>query len=184
MDGLNHWRYFLSLEREFTECLRYVEFTDAQRHVYSFEFARLLLLSCAELDVLFKVICNHIDAASTADGIGQYFSCIDKKYNMPAEEVRVSRFSLALLPFQEWTRDTPPSWWTAHNKVKHRRHESFHMASAINALEAIAGLFVANVVLLSEASLASVISERPVLLDREHSPGYLMLEGGYRVHTR
>jgi hypothetical protein len=184
MDGLNHWRYFLSIEREFTECLRYVEFTDEQRDVYSFEFARLLLLSCAELDVVLKVICSHIDSTSSADSIGQYFSCIDTKYNVPLEEVRVNRFSLALRPFEDWTRDVPPAWWTAHNKVKHRRHESFHLASAINSLEAISGLFVANLVLLSETSLIDSVGERPVLLGREHAPGYLMLEGGYQVRTR
>jgi hypothetical protein len=184
MDGFNHWRYFLSLEREFADCLRYVEFTGEQRHVYSFEFARLLLLSCAELDVVCKVICSHIEPTNESDSIGQYFSCLNRKYNMPVEEVRANRFSLVLLPFQSWTSDTPPAWWTAHNKVKHRRHDYFHLASAINTLEAIAGLFVANLVLLSETSLAKSVSERPVLLDREHSPGYLMIEGGYRVCTR
>jgi len=184
MDRLNHWRYFLSLEREFAETLRYVEFTEEQRNVYSFEFARLLMLSCAELDVVLKVTCNHIDATASADSIGQYFSCLDLSYHVTSEEVRVDRFSLALRPFQDWTRDTPPAWWTAHNKVKHRRHESFHLASFINALEAIAGLFVANLLLLNESSRLSTIVDRPVLLGREHSPGDLILEAGYRVYSR
>ena len=30
-DTLNHWRYFLSLEREFNDSLRYVEYTSAQQ---------------------------------------------------------------------------------------------------------------------------------------------------------
>ena len=184
MDGLNHWRYFLSMEREFTECLRYVEFTEEQRDVYSFEFARLLLLACAELDVVLKVICSHIDSTSSADSIGQYFLGLDTKYEVPAEKVLVSRFTLALLPFQGWDRDSPPSWWTAHNKVKHRRHESFHLASAINSLQALAGLFVANLILLNEISLLDSVAEGPILLGREHAPGLLLLEGGYQVCTR
>lgn len=184
MDRLNHWRYFLSLEREFAETLRYVEFTEKQRDVYSFEFARLLMLSCAELDVVLKVMCNHIDGNASADEIGKYFLCLDPKYNVTLEKVRVDRFSLELRPFQDWSRSNSPSWWAANNKVKHRRHESFHLASFINALEAIAGLFVANLLLLNESSLISTVADGPILLGREHSPGYLMLEEGYRVLSR
>lgn len=184
MDRLNHWRYFLSLEREFAETLRYVEFTKEQQNVYSFEFARLLMLSCAELDVVLKVMCNHIAGNASADKISSYFSCLDSKYNVTLEKVRVDRFSLVLQPFQDWSLSNRPAWWTAQNKVKHRRHESFHLASFINALEAIAGLFVANLLLLNESLLISTVADRPILLGREHSPGYLMLEEGYRVLSR
>lgn len=76
MDRLNHWRYFLSLEKEFSETLRFVEFTPSQQSVYSFEFARLLILICSELDVLFKVVCSSAIPGSDADSIGKYFSCV------------------------------------------------------------------------------------------------------------
>ncbi|MGB5254248.1 MAG: hypothetical protein WBN68_16170, partial [Sedimenticolaceae bacterium] len=93
MDYLNHWRYFLSLEREFTETLRFVEFTPEQQSVYSFEFARLLILICSELDVVFKVICDSSCPDHNADSIGKYYSCIARKYAPESERVRVDRLS-------------------------------------------------------------------------------------------
>jgi len=76
MDISNHWRYFLSLESEFNNSLRYVEYTKEQELVFSFEFARLLMLICSEMDVLFKVICDHIDNIANADSIGKYYRVI------------------------------------------------------------------------------------------------------------
>ena len=119
---LHHWRYFLSLEREFVESLRYVELTTRQEEVFSFEFARLLLLLCSELDVVFKVACDHAAPASGADSIGKYFECLDGKYDLGSEEVRVDRYSRRLAPFLGWTAQAPPSWWTAGNKVKKRTY--------------------------------------------------------------
>jgi len=100
MDRLNHWRYFLSLEREFNDAMRYVEFTPKQQDVYSFEFARLLLLACAEIDVVFKVVCTEVSPSTNPDSIGQYVTCLTTKYNLVAETVRVDRYSTVISPFE------------------------------------------------------------------------------------
>jgi len=184
MDRLNHWRYFLSLERELNDSLRYVEYTSAQRTVYSFEFARLLLISCSELDVVFKVACSRVAQNAQADSIRQYFSCLDAKYNLAAEKVRLDRYSEVLVPFAGWDKDTPPPWWTAQNKVKHRRHEHFDQATLGNALDALAGLFVANLLVLNEYQLIGDVHEVPTLLGRDDEPGHLLLESGYKVALR
>jgi hypothetical protein len=78
---------------------------------------------------VFKVACSRIAQNAPADSIGQYFSCLDAKYNLAAERVRLDRYSEVLVPFASWDKDTPPAWWTAHNKVKHRRHEHFEQAT-------------------------------------------------------
>ena len=85
MDRLNHWRYLLSLEKEFTETLRYVEFTPSQESVYSFEFTRLLILICSELDVLLKVVCDSACPKGKPGTIGEYFPCIAGKYQIQLE---------------------------------------------------------------------------------------------------
>ena len=184
MDTLNHWRYFLPLEREFNDSLRYVEYTSAQLTVYSFEFARLLLISCSELDVVFKVACGRIAQNASADSMGQYFSFLDAKYDLAAERVRLDRYSEVLVPFASWDKDRPPAWWTAHNKVKHRRHEHFEQATLGNALHALAGLFVANLLVLNEYQLIRDVHEVPSLLGRDDEPGHLLLESSYKVAVR
>jgi len=181
MDITNHWRYFLSLESEFNTSLRYVEYTKEQESVFSFEFARLLMLICSEMDVLFKVICDHINNSANADSIGKYYGVISTKYDITSEKIIIDRYGLKLFPFEDWNQDTPPSWWTAYNKVKHRRHEHFSQANLGNVLQTIAGLFVLNLIALNEYSLISKIFNHPSLLDRDVSPGALMLETSYKV---
>jgi|CXWL01.1.fsa_nt_gi hypothetical protein len=184
MDRLNHWRYFLSLEKEFAETLRFVEFTPSQQSVYSFEFARLLILICSELDVLFKVVCRSACPGRNPDSIGKYFSCVSGKYRLESEAVRVDRLSTRVLPFEHWGENSPPAWWTAQNKVKHHRHEHFQEATLGNTLHALCGLFVGNLLALNEFSLIDQVHDVPVLLGRDDEPGHLLLESGYRVELR
>lgn len=181
MDITNHWRYFLSLESEFNNTLRYVEYTKQQESVFSFEFARLLILICSEMDVLFKVVCDPIDNSASASSIGEYYGVIISKYDITSEKIIVGRYGLELYPFKDWNQNKPPSWWTANNKVKHQRHEHFHQANLGNTLHAIAGLFVLNLIALNEYSLISKIFDHPSLLDRDESPGSLMLTSKYKV---
>jgi hypothetical protein len=181
MDTLQHWRYFIALEREFTETLRYVEYTPNQQSVFSFELARLLMLACSELDVVFKVACATVAPNASPDSIGAYFECLSKKYRLVSEEVRVDRYSEVLKPFDGWTKDHPPAWWSAYNKVKHRRHEHFELASLKNTIHALTGLFVGNLLALNELGLISNVFDGPILLGRDSEPGHLMVETGYKV---
>jgi len=181
MDISNHWRYFLALEKEFDNSLRFVEYTEQHKNVYSFEFARLLLLTCSELDTLFKIICQSLDPNSKADSISQYFEPISTKYDIFSEEVIIKRYSIEIKPFETWSTENSPTWWTSYNKVKHRRHEEFHQANLVNTLHSLAGLFVLNLIALNEFNLLQDTYDRPILLDRYSSPGALMLEAGYKV---
>ncbi len=181
MDITNHWTYFLSLEREFNNSLRYVEYTKKQESVFSHEFARLILLTCSEIDVLFKIICEHIDKGSKADTIGQYYEVINCKYDIKSEEVNVDRYRLKIYPFKDWLQGKPPRWWTSYNKVKHERHKCFSEANLGNTLYAISGLFVLNLIAFNEYNRISNLFDVPYLLGRDVSPGGIMLENSYRV---
>ena len=55
-------------------------------------------------------------------------------------EVLVPRTSRKLNPWSAWAGAKNPGWWTAHNHVKHDRHNSFAEASLIHAIEAVGGL--------------------------------------------
>ena len=161
-----------------------MEFTLSQQSVYSFEFARLLILICSELDVLFKVVCSSACPGSNPDSIGKYFSCVSGKYRPESEAVRVDRLSRRILPFEHWGEKSPPAWWTAQNKVKHHRHEHFQEATLGNTLHALCGLFVGNLLALNEFSLIDQVHDVSVLLERDDEPGHLLLESGYRVGLR
>lgn len=184
MDKLNHWRYFLALEREFCDTLRYVEFTEEHQSVFSFEFARLLILACSELDVVLKVAYDSVQHTSAADSIGKYLSCLNSKYDIKTEKVLIDRFSKTIVPFKKWSQTTPPNWWTAQNKVKHRRHKNFNQATLKNALLALCGLFVANLVVLNEFGILESIHETPTLLGRETEPDALLLESSFCVNLK
>lgn len=184
MDVTNHWKYFLSLEAEVNNTLRYVEYTDEQKSVYSFEFSKLLLLICSELDVLFKVVCGSIDQSAGADSIGKYFDTISSKYDIASEEATIDLYSSRLNPFDNWSSQDSPEWWTAHNKIKHRRHTHFEMGNLGNVIQAISGLFVINLIALNEDRVLSKVYDRPLLLGRDKSPGHLMLEASYEIKLK
>lgn len=180
-----HWRYFLSLERDFIDTLRYVEYNDSQKDVYSFEYARLLLMCCAELDVVFKISSENVSSGSQAESIGTYLDALSSKYDIQQEEVRVDRFSKVLYPYRDWSRASAPQWWTAHNHVKHHRHKYFAEATAQNTLLALSGLFVANLIAHHAVKELGEINEYPLLLSREHgNSGVLSLSSDYELKLR
>lgn len=42
------------------------------------------------------------------------------------------------MPFRNWTRNNGPSWWTAHNRLKHSEYEHKQQGNLQNATNAIA----------------------------------------------
>ena len=50
------WNYYLSLEKDLDDTSRYIE-PKGQENVFSFEFAKLLVLSCTELESVLKLLC-------------------------------------------------------------------------------------------------------------------------------
>ncbi len=53
------WDYYISLEDDLSNTSRYIE-PRGQEYVYSFEFAKLLVLTCIEIEAVFKEICRTI----------------------------------------------------------------------------------------------------------------------------
>ena len=53
------WNYFLSIERDLSETSRYIE-PYGQENAYSFEFYKIIMLSCAEIESAFKKLCKKV----------------------------------------------------------------------------------------------------------------------------
>ena len=140
----SHWNYFLSIEQDLLGMSRWIEFDKANSKCYSIELARLLMVASAEVDVVAKILCKLIDPKSKASSINAYQKVITKKYSeLHKEKIEMPKYGLALTPWSEWkTKDSPPIWWQANNKVKHHRSEHFSKATLKNAINSVAGLYV------------------------------------------
>lgn len=139
-----HWGYFLALEDDLYTLARYVEFSRGNYETYSIEIARLLLSACAEVDSVLKQLVEKVVPGSPARNIIEYFDSVTAHSGKFVPfRVEIPRHGLELRPWVDWTRDQPPAWWSAHNQVKHHRHNRFDQATLKHCLNAMAALLVA-----------------------------------------
>jgi hypothetical protein len=139
---LEHWRYFLALEKDLEATFRYVEPSEQNLKAYSIEFARLILSACSEIDVVSKVLCQRIDAAARVGNIDEYRGVLLGAFpRLPTLAVMVPQFSIQIHPWNEWAAGVNPGWWKEHNLVKHHRHTNFHLADLHHAIVSMAGLY-------------------------------------------
>ncbi len=142
-NSLLHWNYFLALEADLERLSRFIEFTTQNFPTHSIQIAHLLLAASSEVDVIARQLCRRLDRAAKANSIKKYRKVM--RCAIPELEVsvvRLPRHGLELIPWQNWRCDKTPTWWTAHNKVKHQRSSYFEKASLQNVLNAMAGLFL------------------------------------------
>lgn len=136
----NMWNYFLSLEQDLSNTSRFVD-PQGQEDVYSFEFAKIIILGCTEVESAFKVLCKEIDGNNYGD-IGQYKSVILTKFpNITEAEVYIPRWNRSFKPFEEW-KSGPLSWWSDYGVIKHSRDSHFSNASYKNAAFTLSALYV------------------------------------------
>jgi len=168
-----HWNYFLAIERDLEMLARYVEFDPKNFPCFSIEIARLLLAAAAEVDIVCKQICRRANPSSKAGKIDDYRDEIVQLFpKFSAHPVLIPRFELTLQPWDEWTKkDGVPLWWTAYNKIKHERATEFGRANLKNALNAVAGLFIAVLHLHIEKAGHAELIPNPVML-RPHDSYY------------
>jgi hypothetical protein len=141
---MEHWRYFQALERDFERTIQYVEPCAANYGTYSVEYAKILLGTCSEIDVVAKVLIGVINPGANPANIHDYRNEILSRYpRFHTSEVVISRYSLRIVPWSEWGLAQPlsPTWWRNYNNVKHQRHNYYSQANLENCLSALSGLF-------------------------------------------
>lgn len=140
-----HWDYFVMLERDFFETHRYVEHSVDNSSSYSSEFAKLILLTCSEIDVVCKTLCQEIDKGSKANRIDYYRKTIVKRYPSFDKNQVLFRNKLNIItPWEGWNENdqTTPQWWGIHNGIKHDRGANFKDANLINSLYSLSALLI------------------------------------------
>lgn len=137
-----YWEYFLAIEDDLLKTSRFVEFTKSNFHVHSIEFARLLLVSASETDVIAKEFCKLLTPDSKREDINDYQAIILKSYpKFSTIELNIPRFNLVITPWQEWNGGKKLSWWQAYNGIKHERSKNYEQATLGNVLNSVSGLF-------------------------------------------
>lgn len=138
----NYKNYFKCLEDDLFETARYAE-PLGQEDVYSFEYFKIIMLACSEVETLLKIICRFIDNNKYPKTIKQYAEIFLKRFPKIIEvEVNVSRICKTIKPFEDWTIDKCMKWWDEHQDIKHHRHTDFKKATYKNAMYSLAGLYV------------------------------------------
>lgn len=139
--GKLHWNYFIALERDLETVSRYIEFTQQNFGVFSIELAHLLFAAASEVDVVAKLICEHVAPEARRANIDHYRTVITEAFPLTASTlVTVARYGLVLTPWDNWAKGQNPDWWRSYNNVKHERSAYFHEATLKNALNALAAL--------------------------------------------
>ena len=136
-----HLNYFLALERDFETVARFIEPCEQNQSTFSLELARLLMATTQEVDVVMKLLGNHLDSSNAANNINDYCSIImANRPEMIYDKVELPRYGMETQPWINWTTDNPPFWWTANNKIKHQRTHHFDRATLKNSFNALGAL--------------------------------------------
>jgi hypothetical protein len=135
------WYYFLAIESDLERTARFVEPLVANDSCYSVEFARLLMGAAAEAEAVATQFVGQLVTLPKNPNIDDLRAAFQKHYpKFNTMEILVPRASRKLIPWSAWAGSKNPEWWTAHNRVKHDRHNWFADASLVNTLNAVAGL--------------------------------------------
>ncbi|MCE2937670.1 MAG: hypothetical protein LW845_16785 [Flammeovirgaceae bacterium] len=163
--SLTYWQFFIALESDLEVTSRFVEPVTANFAAYSVAFAQLILGAGSEIDVISKLLCDGIDPTSRAKNINDYRQIIHPKFpRYHALEVQVPRYSLTVTPWSEWGCGSNPEWWQAYNGIKHERHNNYALANLKNAVNAVAGLFVAVLYLYHKELRGNQLQPWPKIL--------------------
>jgi hypothetical protein len=177
----DYWHYFLALERDFVETTRFVDPSTANFRTHSIAYAKVLLGACSEVDVVAKVLCERIQAASNPRNIDDYRKIITAAYpKLQTFEAHLPRHILRVVPWKTWSGGTNPPWWHSYNSVKHHRHQHFDLANLENCVAALAGLFCLVLYLYQTELYALELDPWPELFSLPKEPQHIV-KGGYEL---
>lgn len=128
-----YWKQFISLEKEFTDTMKYVSLDKENENTFSAAYSKLLLQIGSEVDIVLKTYCRMIEPTFFGNKIPEYKCLIcDNNIEFSVQEVLVTTTGQLLQPWLAWSgyvneekkEISQPYWWTAYNKIKHERTET------------------------------------------------------------
>ncbi|MED4126515.1 hypothetical protein FHP05_14785 [Cerasibacillus terrae] len=146
-----HWQYYLSIEKMLVKTNQYVTHSKKNKDAYSDEFASIILLSCSELDSLFRQLCDNYGIQSEskyfkmkdyARVIGKYFG---NDFGLATGINTINDDSIIIFPF-EYIDATKPyanlKWWKDYQLIKHDRIKNVTKGNLLNAVNSVAAQFI------------------------------------------
>lgn len=155
-DRLQLSRAYLNLENELKNIFNYIEPTDNNKDVFSYELYKILICICTEVESNCKLILNANGYKKSTGGnlnMDDYKkieqSSLLSKYKVVLNNWRnydeeIDYSPKKIIPFSSFDGDDSkaPAWYKAYNNVKHNRESNFREASLDNCISALAGLLV------------------------------------------
>ncbi|WP_157954220.1 hypothetical protein [Saccharospirillum mangrovi] len=140
---------------------RYIDLDESNFNVHSIQLAHLLLAIGSEIDITLKKICSYLDPKKTKN-IDQYKKIL-KDHRAFSESIELVKTGYLFEPWSDWKEDNNPTWWKSYNNIKHNRDKYFKEANLGNVLNALGGLYLAN--LCQQIEAINTISLIPAELE-------------------
>lgn len=160
-DIISNWIYFRSLAKQLNDTEQFVDHAIdssgklVNGSVFSNEFAKLLMLSASEFEVIGKSLCTESgrtirsnaniisitkEILSIFPHIGETSITTPYQTIQPLKNWRIGKVLNKNGSYNDTVEGIP--WWKAYDKIKHNRRESFENANLQNSVDAIASLMV------------------------------------------
>jgi hypothetical protein len=178
-----HWDCYLTVLEDLARVSRFVEFTSANFQTYSVEFVRIILSVGSEIDVVAKLLCEHIEPQATPQNMNDYRKIILMQHpSISTIEISAPKYSLTFTPWSQWQSGRNPVWWGTYNTVKHHRDAYYADASLENALLSSSGLCVLLGYLYADFFAAKSIP-RPLLFfdDKYKHKSFVMVRTSFKL---
>ncbi len=172
-DIKKNWNYFKSLAKQFHQTEQFVDHAlDSTGKLlngktFSNEFAKLLLLSTSEFEVIAKAI--YIESGYTVNNktnIKELSKTILYLYPKIINTKITTPYNI-IMPLSKWSVTKPDygiPWWNAYNKIKHDRTNNFEAANLNNSLNSLASLMILELY-LSQKVLGNLDVITPINCD-------------------
>jgi len=152
------WYKYSSLERDFINLTSYIPFEEQYDEIWSENFGELLVRIGGSVDSFFRSMlksrtfdnCPEIVALRNKRHLDiiDFHDAFEPIFRLSSAEVEIAyglTYYAKRCPFEEFARGEVPHWWNSYNHVKHEWFDCLKEATLKNTVEALAGLFVLNV---------------------------------------
>ncbi|MGN0363652.1 MAG: hypothetical protein ACI4ET_12510 [Bilifractor sp.] len=148
-----YWSYYISIENMLKKTSQFVSPSKENEKTYSDEFAKIILLSCSEIDSILKLLCelNGIIRDEKKYNMNIYVEAISKIRMVtelaytPKLYTSANEISLVVFPFKNLKMDKPYAgldWWKDYQSIKHNRIENAECGNLYNAVSAVSAHYI------------------------------------------
>ncbi len=138
----DYWSYYIELENEFINTIKYVELCKDNYKAYSFEYLKLLQAICSEIDIVGKLVACSFNSGFKVDrttNIRKWGYEVQQDFpDLQSKSVYINGPRYEFVPFKNWkyvTKTTKRNakiicldsnckglfWWNDYTFVKHAR---------------------------------------------------------------